>query len=355
MLVPFDRNLLYVPKLDGRYIPSVLNDTLRFEQIAGGILICVGSDRTGYVLFKKNQAMLLTALLNENGPDMPRTVPFYTLSDQNELDVYVNLIDDTAMIEHLYTFFNMPLFYSAPYELADIERNISFIEAEKITGILGIRQGAVLNTAVFDHGEFLYLSYYHPDTKSYAIDKNRNSLKSYIKSVPKLKPSVIIKKARNEMLSRSDRKEMVILQNDPIVNTVLCYIDIFEIIYKVLGENFSKEKVGETSSYVFKHLRDKYSPLFSSITYSTESGTVNWNDIFDERRYVSMEYRFEHYHLYLDELLKLLFKAASSLMETDTLKLLVSRVKNYLAMIDRKERDSKEMVYRVEKMLNKLI
>ncbi len=355
MLVPYDRNLLHIPKLNGRFIPSVLNDTLRFEQIAGGVLVCAAADRTGYVLFKKNQAILLAALMNENGSDVPRNVPFYTLSDQKEIDVYVNLIDDIGMIEHLYAFFNMPVFYSAPFELSDMERSLSYIEAEKITGIMGIRQGCVLNTAVFDRGEFLYLSYYHPDTRSYAVEKNRDSLNSYMKSSANLKPYVIIKKVRNELLNKSDRREMIIMQNDPIVNIVLCYIDIFEIIYKVFKENVTDTKLSEISNSIFNVLREKYSPLFSSIAYSVDSGTVNWNDIFDERRYVSMEYRFEHYHLYLDELLKLLLKASVSLFRNDVGFILVPRIRNYLAMMDRKEKDTKEMTYRVEKMLNKII
>ncbi len=354
MLVPFDRNLLHISGINGRYIPSVLNDTMRFEQIAGGILLCAAPDRTGYVLFKQDKPLFLSAFLHEGGQDMLRNVPFYTIVDSTSLDIYVNLVEDPAIIEHLFAFFNMPIFYASPFELSDVERNISYIQAEKITGILGLRQGSVLNTAVFDKGEFLYLTYYHPGTKSYAFDKNPASLRNYVNKSGKLKPYIIVKKFRNEIQRKSDRKEMILLQNDPIVSMMLCYIDVFEIIIKVLKDKLPHEKLVEFLNSIFDTLREKYSPLFSSISFSAESGSVNWNQMFDERRYVSLEYRFDHYHLYLDELLKLLLKSSRALLGDSVINAIASRIKNYMAMMDIKDRDTKEIVRRFEKILNKL-
>jgi hypothetical protein len=109
----------------------------------------------------------------------------------------------------------------------------------------------------------------------------------------------------------------------------------------------------DVSNSVFNALKKKYFPLYSTVSYSSETGTVNWNALFDERRYISVEYRFGHYHLYLDELLKLLLKVAESVFHEEMGNTLVPRLKNYLAITDSSDRNLKEMAYRIDKMLEK--
>jgi hypothetical protein len=197
------------------------------------------------------------------------------------------------------------------------------------------------------------MNYYHPDTKTYAIDKTIEAFTGYMNSMRSLDSFVIFKKFQTGIANIPERREQQFLQNDPIITMVLCYIDIFELVYKVLISRLNESQMVEISNKVFDALKKKYYPLYSTISYSSETQTVNWNSLFDERRYISVEYRFGHYHLYLDELLKLLLKVSDTVFKDDMNDILVPRLKNYLAMTDVGDRNLKEMAYRIDKMLEK--
>ena len=247
----------------------------------------------------------------------------------------------------------MPVTFSAPHKLTDMKRLVGFIEAERLSGILGVKHGSVMNTAVFSNGDFSYMSYYHPDTRSYAVDRTAEAFTSYMNSMRSLDSYIIFKTFKTGLVENPERREQQFLQNDPIITMVLCYIDIFELIYKMLKMRLDDSQMLDVSNSVFNALKKKYYPLYSTVSYSSETGTVNWNALFDERRYISVEYRFGHYHLYLDELLKLLLKVAESVFGNEMSDTIVPRLKNYLAMTDAGDRNLKEMAYRIDKMLEK--
>lgn len=353
MLLPFERNLLYIENFNSDYIPSLVNDTFRFENVPGGLVFCVSKDCTGYILLKKNKAVALTAFTNSPGEEQPGNISFFSVLDSDRVDVYLNAIEDPDLVMHLEAFFKMPVTFSAPLKLTDMKRLIGFIEAERLSGILGVKHGSVLNTAVFSEGDFSYMNYYHPDTKTYAIDKTIEAFTGYMNSMRSLDSYVIFKRFQTGITNIPKRREQQFLQNDPIITMVLCYIDIFELVYKVLISRLDESQMVEISNKVFDALKKKYYPLYSTISYSSETQTVNWNALFDERRYISVEYRFGHYHLYLDELLKLLLKVSDTVFKDDMNDILVPRLKNYLAMTDAGDRNLKEMVYRIDKMLEK--
>lgn len=352
MLVPFERNLLYISKISGDHLPTLLNDIFRFEDIQGGIVLCVSRYKTGYILFQQNKVLSLCAYLNECGSGSERQVPFQDILESTSIDVYVNAIDDISIIEQINAIFNIPALFAAPYELAEIQRLIGFIEAEKLNGIMGFRHGAVLNTAVFSNGIFLYMTYYHKGTKSYATEKTQSTFINYIASIEKLKPYVFFKKIRNEIRNLSDKREMLLIQNDSILAMSLCYFDMFDIIFKIIRDKTDENKLVEITDSLFKSLREKYFPLYSSVSYSSKTGTINWNAFYEERKFIALEYRFTQYHLYLDELLKLLLKVSIPDQKTD--KEVVSRLKNYLLLVDKSDVNLKEMIYRVDKIIEKL-
>lgn len=353
MLLPFERNLLYINGFESIYIPSLVNDTFRFENVAGGQVLCVTKESTGYILFKKNKPVALTAFSNATGEILPKDSSFFSILDSETLDVYLNAIEDTDIVSHLEAFIKMPVTYSAPIKLTDMKRLVGFIEAERLSGIFGVKHGSVLNTAVFSNGDFSYMNYYHPGTKSYAVDRTIEAFTSYMNSMRSLDSYVIFKTFKTGAVETSQRREQQLLQNDPIITMVLCYIDIFELIYKVLKMRLDNSQMVDVSNSVFNALKKKYYPLYSTVSYSSETETVNWNALFDERRYISVEYRFGHYHLYLDELLKLLLKVAENVFGSDMKDDVVPRLKNYLAITDPGDRNLKEMVYRIDKMLEK--
>ena len=353
MLLPFERNLLYINGFDSVFIPSLVNDTFRFENVPGGLVLCVTKESTGYILFKKSKAVAISAFSNANGRQLPKNVSFFSILDSDDIDIYLNAIEDHDLVMHLEAFFKMPVTFSAPFNLTDMKRLVGFIEAERLSGILGVKHGSVMNTAVFSNGDFSYMNYYHPDTKSYAVDRTMDAFTSYMDSMRSLDTYIIFKTYKTGFVDVPERREQQFLQNDPIITMLLCYIDIFELIYKVLKMKLDDSQMVDMSNSVFNALRKKYYPLYSTVSYSSETGTVNWNALFDERRYISLEYRFGHYHLYLDELLKLLLKVSESVFHNDMGDTLVPRLKNYLAMTDTGDRNLKEMAYRIDKMLEK--
>ncbi|HNW16501.1 MAG TPA: hypothetical protein PKM15_07340, partial [bacterium] len=52
MLVPFERNFKYINKFNAVYIPTFLNDLFKFENISGGLMVCVSNEKVGYILFR---------------------------------------------------------------------------------------------------------------------------------------------------------------------------------------------------------------------------------------------------------------------------------------------------------------
>lgn len=354
MLVPFERNLHYIPDFNGSYITTLLNDVFRFENVAGGVVLCVMPDKTGYVLFKNNRIINLCALTNETAPDLPRQIPFQSFFESSSIDVYVNAVEDISLIDDLNAVFNMPVMFSAPSGLADIQKLVQHIEDEKLSGILGFRHGAVLNTALFTKGAFSYLAYYHSGTKSYAIEKTTSAFKAYLEISEQLAPYIFFKKLRPEQKNSADKKEMGTIQNDPILSMFLCYVDIFDIIFRTIKERMDENKLAEICSIMLKSLRDKYYPLYSTVFYSRDAKTVNWNALYDERKYISSEYRFAHYHLYLDELLKLLLKISFSIYGHEMGEKVLFKVRKYLDLVDKNDINLKEMIYRVDKILEKL-
>jgi hypothetical protein len=331
-----------------------LNDVFRFENVAGGIILCVLPDKTGYVLFKNNRIINLCAFTNEQGADLPRQIPFQSFFESSSIDIYVNAMEDVSVIDDLNAVFNAPVMFCAPSGLSDVQKLISHIEDEKLSGILGFRHGSVLNTALFIKGGFSYLAYYHSGTKSYAVERTPAAFKTYLAANEKLNPYIFFKKMKPDQKSCIDKKELGIVQNDPILSMFLCYVDIFDIIFRTIKERMAENKLAEICSILFKSLRDKYYPLYSTVSYSRDAKTVNWNSLYDERKYISSEYRFAHYHLYLDELLKLLLKISFSIYGLETGEKVLVKVRKYMDLVDKSDINIKEMTYRVDKILEKL-
>nr|HPG35995.1 hypothetical protein [bacterium] len=77
-------------------------------------------------------------------------------------------------------------------------------------------------------------------------------------------------------------------------------------------------------------------------------------DLYNERRYISIEYRFGEYHLYLDELLRLMLRISSSALGSRVNEKLVPGIRKYIEFMDKKDLIMKEMAHRVDKMVEKV-
>ena len=354
MLVPFERNFTYISKFNASYIPTFLNDLFNFEKIPGGLMICVSNEKTGYILFKDSKVISVNGFYFSAGNELSGNIPFSVICDSSNLDVYINVIEDSRTIDVLSGFLNSAVTFAAPFELSDIKRITGMIEAEKETGILGFKHGSVMNMATYNNGALEAFFYYHPGTRSYALDTNPATFGSYLLSVDKLKPFVVYKRCPAGDIPHSDKHEIEFLKNDPLLAMTMAYIDVFELICKALKEKLDVLKIVEVFDQLLKILRDKYSPLYTTISYSLETGCVNWVDLFKERRYISMEYRFGEYHLYLDELLRIMLKISSSALGSRINEKLIPGIKKYIEFMDKKDFIMKEMAHRVDKMVEKV-
>ncbi len=352
MLLPFERNLFNIDDFKGSYITTLINDIFRFEDLSGGLVLCAAPEKTGYILFRNGKILNVCAFSNDQGNNIPRQVPFQSFFDLASIDIYVNAIEDASMIEDINSLLCTPVMFAAPADLADMNRLIGYIKDKSVSGTMGFKHGAVLNTAFFANGSFTGLSYYHSGTMSYATERTEPAFRNYLAANEKLAPYVFFKARTGQ--SSADRKELSLFQNDPVLAMFMCYVDIFDIIFKAVREKIDENRLSEVCGVLFKTLKDKYYPLYSTISYSREYRTVNWNALYDERRYISAEYRFGHYHLYLDELLKLLLKIALSVYGPEGISRVSGKMKKYLELVDKNEIILKEMGDRVDKILEKL-
>lgn len=354
MLLPFEKNVLFTSRFNGKYLPTLINDLFKFEKIPGGIIACVLEDRTGFVLFRENKIISINSFHNGPGNEWARCSSLFSILESGSLDVFVNVIDDSDVIDNISVFLNSSTAMMIPYEFADIKRIISMIEAEKESGVIGFKNGAVVNMAVYKEGTLEKFYYYHPATRAYAFDSNPLVFESYLSLFHELKPFVVYKRGSGGKVFSPDACELEFLHNDSVASLILSYTDIFELIYKELKEKLEESKVVNISTHLFNALREKYSPLYNSVNYSKATGSVNWNSFFDERKYISVEYRFEKYHLYLDELLRLMLKISQSAIGSSINETMIPSIRKYLEHLYEKEPDKKEMVDRVDKMIEKV-
>jgi len=354
MILPFERNFSYLTNFKGRFIPSLVNDLSRFEKIQSGFLMCVSENMTGYVVFREGKTVSINGFYNCAGNEWPAFNSFIPFLTSSNLDVYSFVIEDTGMIENVITLLSSPSVLMVPFELADIKRITGMIEAEKETGAVCFKNGTIINMAVYNKGCFEKFYYYHPGTKSYAADSSATTFESYLSSFQALKPFVVYKR-------KIDKNESIRIAGDdffplaePLSVMIEFYAGLFEVAYRHLKEKLGESKVAEITNQLLNVLRQKYSPLYSTIGYSKEKGRVNWESLLDERKFISNEYRFDKYHLYLDELLRMILKMSQSVFGDKMESTVIVSIKKRLEFIDKKDPFIKEMAGRVDKMVEKV-
>lgn len=353
MLVPFEKNHLLKLDLSGFYLSSFINDTLKFEENITGLMILIADDLTGYLLFSNGSPLFFKCLANNSGNEWPQEYGCEILFSLKSVDIYVNTIKDHGMFNALNLFFNSPTAFMVSSETSDIKRMTGIISAQKESGVLGFKNGAILNLATVKNGIPESLYFYLPDKKRYASEKDPSIFNAVIASVDKLKPFVVFRRYVNV----HDHNEFLIKmlnESDVIKKMIESYTVIFETIYRVFKMALSIEKTSEISEKIFTFLRGKYDPLYSTVGYSKESGKVNWEAIAEERKYIASDYRYEKYHLYLDELLRLLLKVSQSVLDPETNKKMVLLIREKNNPDKKNDTVLKEIANRVDKMLEKV-
>ncbi len=348
MLIPFDRNVLYIQQLPGKYLFSVLNDLFRWEKDISGYLCCVGQGTIGYLFFKNSKLLGAVALNLPGGGGMPQPVSFRLLFEDDNIDVYANVVEETSVLDAIYRFFASACVLHAPIEMTDISRFNTFVMSGSFSGMAGFQQGMVMNLAFFDRGRFRYFLYYHPDTKSYAYENEQAVFTRYFELLPQLAPIITVRDFRMKAAADGANDIVIAQQKDIIVNLLLGYFDIFDYILQMLLEHMTPLETERLMIALFDELRQKYDPLYRTVKFSPETLTVNWMDILEDRKYIPLQYRFEHYHLYIDEIWKRLLNLLWEKSGAEAVGALREKITKYLALVDKDERELKKTLYRLE-------
>lgn len=353
MLIPFDRNVLYVQKIPGRYLFSLLNDLFRYEKDISGYLFCAAPGLVGYLFFKNSKLLSATAFQFPGGAGMLQPISFRHFIEHEDIDIYANVVEEATILENLHRFFASACLLHAPVTVVDAGKCLAALSDDGFTGMAGFQQGMVMNMAFFDRGRFRYFLYYHPDTKSYAYENDQAVFNRYVELLPKLTPVLTTRDFRVKGTADGINDIVVSQQKDLIVNLLLGYFDIFDILLQMLNDRQPPAQVAQSVNLMFDQLREKYDPLYRNIGFSPDTRSVNWMDILDDRKYVPLQYRFEHYHLYIDEiwkrLLALLVAAGGDAAVTE----IREKITKYLSLVDKDEREIKRMLYRLEQQCEK--
>ena len=354
MLLPFDRTLFTIDRLQGRYIPSVLNDLFRVEKKISGYMMCVDEEYAGYIFFQDGRITDAVGHHFSSELTLPLAIPFSHFLDERLVDIYINAIEDTVFLrllrEHLISHASVV----ANTDLLSPVDIVNYVKKVKYSGLVSVRHGVVNNMLVFKRGKFESLLYYHPDSHGFVRERNQATFKEYIMAIADMDPVFIMHNptALKKTIGRGALS--VPLQKDVLVNIMMCYFDLFDMSVDIMKELFTPAVSAKIVRRVIAEMQKKYYPLYSSISYDKETNSVNWHAILGDRRYIPVEYRFEYYHLYLDELFTLLMAALVSRKVPAAFEIFQERVATYIRHLDERDRDLRKMIFRIQKMIEKI-
>lgn len=336
--------------IEGRYLTSVVNDLIRFEEDFSGYLLCIADDRYGFIYIKDSSIYSADVFETPSSTGISDRADLDSLTEKERVTIYTNSADSDT-VEHLARYHHGELALFGRYELLDLQASLEYIRSERLSGSMAFHHGFVTNMAIFDSGEFSSFSYYQPEEKCYQLDEREAFFVDYLREAESCSPTVSFKCSRRYDERRWSRK--LLLKNDEIVSMLLCYFDIFGMSVDLMKKSSSKEGVAEILTRVFDQLREKYAPLYKQLNYDPVRGKVNWKEILHDRKYVPAAYRFEHYHLYMDEMMKLLIDALTGLSGDDAVKCLRQEIRDYSSLYgkDRKG-EMKKLFYRIDRMFN---
>ncbi len=354
MLLPFDRTLFTIEQLSGRYIPSVLNDLFRVEKKLRGYALCVDEGHAGYVFFEEGR--ILDAVAHHFSPELalPLAIPFSHFLEERTVDIYINAIEDGNLLQALREHLVAHASVVANTELLSPVHIVNYAKKIRYNGLVTVRHGIVNNMLMFKNGEFDSLLYYHPDSHGFVRERSVPTFKEYIMAIADMSPLFIMHNGTPLKSNKSAVSKSVPLQKDILVNIMMCYFDFFNMAIEVMKESFSAAMTEKIIKKILSEVKKKYYPLYSAVHYDKTVGTVNWYAILNDRRYIPVAYRFEHYHLYFDELLTMLVAALISKRIPAAFELFKDRVDMYVKHLDERDWDLKRMISRVRKMIEKM-
>lgn len=315
MIVPFSELKLFLSDFEGKYLSSFVNDLVREGSFECGVLVAEACDKTGYVLISGGAPVLSRVIAFSDDEQISTDIPIDALLEEKSLDLYLMAVKDDAVFKSLTDFFVYPLSLYAPYRFVNVPMLVSSFAERKASAVLAFKHGSALNFAVFDKGNFSLFCFFDSAENRYVFGRDPVSFGSYLGSLDLSKPVVMSIEISEKAFSSSFfRSRLDFLEKDPVSSETDLYAGVFSLVLNSLAKVVSAENVGKMSEKLFAYLRKKYPGLYSSLAYSAETASVNWETLLDDRKNVPAEYRFGEYHRYLDEILGLFLKSAAALL-----------------------------------------
>jgi len=190
MILPFDRNIMYINNIKGKYIASAINDVLRTENKISGYAMVIHSRYFGYIFFKDNTLLGAVSFLYSKQRGTAHRMPFSKFLEMDKIDFYTNTVSNGNLLKNIYDFFLSPSTLYAPYEFIDIPKTLALIKSKSYTGIASFEQGYFDNIAFFEQGEFKYFTYYNPEKKNYNFESDELVFRDFIEDLESFKPAL---------------------------------------------------------------------------------------------------------------------------------------------------------------------
>ncbi len=352
MILPFSDLKFYISDFEGRFIPSFVNDIARFGDFETGILFIEAENKTGYVLISGGSAVLSRVMAFSDDGQLASGIPIEALFTEKSVDLYLAEVKSDKVFKWLSDFFVYPLSVYAPYRFVDVPGIISSFAAEKESALLCFKHGGVMNFAAFGNGNFDGFACFEPSEKRYIFERDAVKFGSYLSSLDISKPVVFCKHLSEKALASSFFSSgLGFLEKDPLQAECELYFSVFNIIFSAFAGVMTAEKIKELSEKLFAYLRGKYPQLYSELAFSPETGAVNWETVIDGRKSVAFECRFGEFYRYLDEILYLLLKTASSLLKPRKMKALGLDIRASVQSSAEKNEDFARIFDRFDKLL----
>jgi len=349
MLLPFTTVISSLTDFEGRFFPTLINDTIRDHKVSRALFTGVSDKKIGYILCSEGSVTASALFCFDDNGKVTQSDDLAPLFSE-KLRIYLLNADDEQIYLILQHFLSSGMSENSECGASELFNLLAEIAGHtEREDLICFRHGLVMNTVRFTNGSFTDFVYYNPDLKTYVTEQDPVVFGSYLSSLDVTKPQIFHKTSNLNSAEHTDDPS-VFEKIDPVISSAYIYFDILSLIVKSLADALGDEQTKNLSGQLFGFLQKKYHPLFSELRYSEETHGVNWRSIIGERRYISEQYRYESYHCYLDELLKLFFKSALELLETEV-------VQNTLIAIDAvlKERNDKDTSKQIRKLLNQQI
>ncbi len=289
MLFPFEERAVSIASLPKAFVPTLTAD-LKKAAFSGHV-VAMNDERSVVLTLDAGRPVSGMFYRDLEGPARLTTDTgflFEKLSEQSAVEV---LRADRISVSLARTFSrNRPAWHS---RAKDAAKQVRQAAAEMELGVLARIRGPVCELACLEEGRFSF-GYIFEEEESRFVRTDRSGWKEsalpgdWLELVASGEPLV-------------PEPELANLRN-PLTDVMTRYTDLFKIIGKILRDEHGQQG-RDAISELLETFQAKYPPLYRGVYMNPEVGTINWERLLENRDRVNVNYRYEKFTLYLDEIL----------------------------------------------------